>query len=48
MLTCGCTVTAEGTNYKTDNLDVFLKTVNSNLCSMVSWGASSNNIVNQY
>ena len=48
MLTCDYTAAAEQTNCKAGDSGVSLKTVNSDLCSTVVWGASSDDIVNWY
>ena len=45
MLICDCTAAAEGTDYETDNLDAFLKIINSKLCNTVIHEISSNDMI---
>ena len=47
MLICGCTAAAEETNCKAGDSDISLRTVNFSSCSMVGWGVSSGDMVNQ-
>ena len=48
MLTCDYTAAARGTGCETDGSSVSLKTVNSDLCDMMIWGASSGDVVDWY
>ena len=46
MLICDYIVNAKETNCKTDDLNIFLKTVNFDSYSIVNWKINSNNIIN--